>query len=120
MPAVSAERAAAMNVEILFFDGCPSFETLVPRLRGLVAEYGVDPDDITLRPVETLEAAEAARFLGSPSVRVNGRDVDPSAAQHNDFGLKCRIYRSEAGQAPIPPEDWIRAALAAPSEATTP
>jgi hypothetical protein len=102
-----------MNVEILYFDGCPSFQALLPRVREIVAEHGGDPDDITLRAVETLDAAEAARFLGSPSVRVDGRDVDPTADQRDDFGLKCRIYRSEEGQAPVPPDGWIRAALAA-------
>ncbi len=110
-----------MKVEILYFDGCPSFEALLPRLCDLVAEHGGDPDAIALRPVETLEAAEAARFLGSPSVRVDGRDVDPAAAPREDFGLKCRVYRSaEEGRAPLPPESWIRAALTASADAAKP
>jgi hypothetical protein len=102
-----------MNVEILYSDGCPSFEALLPRVREIVAEQGGDPDDIRVRAIETLDAAKAARFLGSPSVRVDGRDVDPTAAQRDDFGLKCRLYRSEDGQAPVPPDAWIRAAVAA-------
>jgi hypothetical protein len=109
-----------MNVEILYFDGCPSFQTLLPRVRELVAEQGGDPDDITLRAVETPDAAEAARFLGSPSVRVDGRDVDPTADERDDFGLKCRLYRSEEGQAPVPPDGWIRAAITASPPSTTP
>jgi hypothetical protein len=109
-----------MNVEILYFDGCPSFQALLPRVRGLVAELGGDPDDITLRAVETHDAAEAARFLGSPSVRVDGRDVDPAAGQRDDFGLKCRLYRSEEGQAPVPPDSWIRTALEASPDSTMP
>lgn len=119
-PTVPADQATAMNVEILYFEGCPSFEMLLPRLRELVAEYAGNPDEITLRAVETFEAAEAARFLGSPTVRVNGRDVDPGADQRNDFGLKCRIYRSGEGQAPVPPDAWIRAALTTVSEASAP
>ncbi len=108
-----------MNVEILHVEGCPSFETILPRVREIVAEHGGDPDAITVRAIETLESAEAARFLGSPSVRVNGRDVDPAAAQREDFGLKCRIYRSEEGQAPTPPEAWIRDALEVPAQEAT-
>lgn len=107
-----------MNVEILYFDGCPSFETLLPRVRAIVAEHGGDPDGIMLRAVETLEAAEATRFLGSPSVRVDGRDVDPTAGQRDDFGLKCRLYRSAEGQSSTPPDGWIRAALTAGSAAS--
>ena len=100
-----------MNVEILYFSDCPSYERLLPRLRELVAQAGGDPAAIHTRRVETAEAAEHARFLGSPTVRVDGRDVDPGAAERDDFGLKCRIYRSEEGQSPVPPERWIQAAL---------
>lgn len=98
-----------IKVELLYFDGCPSFERALPKVRVLAAEVGAE---VELRRVETPEAAEAERFLGSPTVRVNGRDVDPGAAERSDYGLKCRIYRSEElGQSPVPPEQWIRAAL---------
>ena len=102
-------RAALMRVELVFFDGCPSHERLLPRLRTLAAEAGAE---LVLRRVETPEEAERDRFLGSPTVRVDGRDVDPGASARSDYGLKCRIYRSdELGQSPVPPERWIRVAL---------
>ncbi len=100
-----------MSVEILYFEGCPSFERLLPRVRELVDQSGGDPAAIMLRAIETPEDAETSRFLGSPSVRVDGIDVDPGAAERDDFGLKCRIYRSAEGQTPTPPDDWIRTAL---------
>jgi hypothetical protein len=57
---------------------------------------------------------ERVRFLGSPTVRVNGRDVDPDAVDRTDYGLKCRIYRPDhPGESQLPPEEWIRAALEA-------
>jgi hypothetical protein len=100
-----------MRVELLYFDGCPSYEKLLPRLRELVA--GADPHaEIELRRVESIEAAERERFLGSPTVRVDGADVDPGAPGREDFGLKCRLYRSEEGTSGLPPEEWIRQALA--------
>lgn len=97
-----------MTVEILYFDGCPSFEQVVPRVRDLARDAGAE---VILRAVETLEAAEAQQFLGSPTIRVDGRDVDPTAAGRTDFGLKCRLYRDGADHSPVPPEAWIRAAL---------
>jgi hypothetical protein len=106
-------------VEILYFEGCPSFETLLARVRDIVAEHGGEPDEISLCAIETSDAAQAARFLGSPTVRVDGRDVDPTAAGREDFGLKCRIYRSAQGRAPTPPDAWIHAALSGVEQATS-
>ena len=99
-----------MKVELLYFDGCPSYERLLPRLRELVAE--VDPSvELELRRVETIEEAERERFLGSPTVRVDGRDVDPGADRRGDFGMKCRIYKAADGLGPLPPDGWITEAL---------
>ena len=100
-----------MKVELLYFDGCPSHERLLPRVRELVAEAGGDPDAIELQRVESVDAAEAARFLGSPTLRVDGRDVDPGAGRRRDFGLKCRLYRVDGSHWPLPPDTWIRHAL---------
>ena len=99
-----------MTVEILYFDGCPGFEEVVPRVREIARDAGAQ---VVLRAVETLEAAEACRFLGSPTIRVDGRDVAPTAASRSDFGLKCRLYRDREYQSRVPPEAWIRAALEA-------
>ena len=99
---------AAPFVELLYFDGCPGHERLLPIVERLVAEVG---GELRVRPVETLAAAEAERFLGSPTLRVNGVDVEPGAGARTDFGLKCRIYRSGEGQSGVPPEAWVRAAL---------
>ena len=101
-----------MHVDVLYFDGCPSYEALMPRLRRLVTAAGLSVDDIALRRVESAAEAEAERFLGSPTVRVDGLDVEPGASEREDFGMKCRLYRSAGGQSPTPPDDLIRAALA--------
>ena len=101
-----------MRVELLYFDGCPSYERLLPRLSVLVT--GADPHaEVELRRVESIEAAERERFLGSPTVRVDGRDVDPTAADRDDFGLKCRLYATDEGLRGAPPDQWILDALGA-------
>jgi hypothetical protein len=99
-----------VKIELLYFDGCPSYVALLPRLRELLASEGID-EEVELRRVETAEDAERYRFLGSPTVRVNGEDVDPTAKDRDDFGLECRLYRTEEGLARTPPESWIRAQL---------
>lgn len=98
-----------MTIELLFFHGCPGHERLLPCLRELAEQHGTE---LVVRAVETPVDAQRERFLGSPTVRVNGRDIDPGADERTDFGLKCRLYRStEGGQSSVPPESWIRAAL---------
>ena len=89
---------AIVRLEVLHFDGCPSHEALMPRLRRLRAQVGVDAP-VELRRVESVEAAERERFLGSPTLRVDGQDVDPSAGERTDFGLKCGCTRARTGSA---------------------
>ncbi len=101
-----------MRVELLYFDGCPSHEALLPRLRVLLEEAGVE-GSLELRRVESQEVAESERFLGSPTVRVNGRDVEPGAERRTDVGLKCRLYPTSAGLRGEPPEEWLTSALSA-------
>ena len=104
------------RIEVLYFDGCPSTDAFLPRLRDLLAQLGAT-DRLELRRVETIGDAERERFLGSPSVRVDGYDIEPGADERTDYGLKCRLYRTESGMQGEPPTDWVLAALglAAPS-----
>jgi hypothetical protein len=99
-----------VRIELLYFDGCPSYAELLPRLRELLASEGID-QEIELRRVESSEEAERERFLGSPTVRIDGEDVDISARERHDFGVECRLYRTEEGLVGTPPDGWIRVAL---------
>lgn len=99
-----------MNIQVLYFDGCPSHAALLPRLREIVAELDVDAD-IELRHIETLDQAERELFLGSPTVRIDGADIEPDAEDRTDFGLKCRLYRSAGNSSGLPPEQVLRAAI---------
>jgi hypothetical protein len=93
-------------VEVLYFDGCPGFAELLPRLSALVSN-----DRIVLRQVTSPEDAAALRFLGSPTVRVDGLDVEPAAGQRDDFGLKCRLYATPDGLRHAPSDAILSAAL---------
>jgi hypothetical protein len=99
-----------VKVELLYFDGCPGYERFVSRLRELVAEAGI-ADEPQLRRVGSPKAAVAERFLGSPTVRVDGVDVEPGAEERSDFGLKCRLYNTPDGLQGIPHTEWVVNAL---------
>jgi hypothetical protein len=99
-----------MTVEVLYFDGCPNHEALLPRLRELMAQAGIAAA-IELHRIADDEAAQRERFLGSPTVRVNGVDIEPDAEQRTDYGQNCRLYRTPAGLSGEPPSEWVEAAL---------
>jgi hypothetical protein len=99
-----------MNVELLYFDGCPGHARLLPQLRKLIQSTGVAAD-LHLRKVESSDAAQAQRFLGSPTVRVDGRDVEPGADERRDYGLKCRLYPVAGRLQGTPADGHIIAAL---------
>jgi len=99
-----------MEIELLYFDGCPSYEAFEPRLRELLADAGLDVQ-IRQRRVDSDAAANSERFLGSPTLRVDGVDVDPGAGSRSDYGLKCRLYPTEQGLRGAPPDEWVLHAL---------
>jgi hypothetical protein len=100
-----------MKIEVLFVDGCPNHEVLPSRLRGLLTGAGAGGTDIDLVRIEDADAAEAERFLGSPTIRINGEDVEPGADERTDYGLKCRLYATRDGLRGMPADDWILGAL---------
>jgi hypothetical protein len=105
------DTVGSIQVVVLYFEGCPNYEALLPHLRELVVSSGVETD-IELVRVEDAVTAERERFLGSPTVRVNGEDVEPNADQRTDFGLKCRVFATPAGLRGTPADEWVLAALA--------
>ena len=100
-----------MKVEVLFFDECPNHEALLPRLRGLLNAEGAGDTHIELIRVEHPDTAEAERFLGSPTVRIDGEDVEPGADERTDFGLKCRLFATPDGLRGLPADEWVLGAV---------
>jgi hypothetical protein len=98
------------RIELLYLDGCPNHQPLHARLRELVSAHDLQA---TIVPVRVGSGAEARarRFLGSPSVRVDGVDVEPGAAQRTDYGMKCRLFFTPQGLRGMPDEAWMLAAL---------
>lgn len=97
----------ALEVTLLYFDGCPSWEVTDRMLRQLAQERGFG---LTRRAVETAEAAEELSFRGSPTILVDGRD--PFARGDEPVGLSCRIFQTPAGPAGSPTLDQLRRVLA--------
>ena len=98
------------TVEVLYFDGCPNLEIAVDRARKAVAAVA-NPAQVQLVCIHGEAEAARRRFLGSPTILVDGADVDATAAERTDFAMQCRVYWVDGKAAGAPPASWIEAAL---------
>jgi hypothetical protein len=102
------------QVEFLWWRECPSWERALADLRAAMQERGLDPQSLELIEIDDEEAAAREGFVGSPTIRVDGTDVQPDMAADEPVGLNCRIYRRRDGRvSPLPDPLDVRAALAA-------
>ena len=98
-----------MRVSFLYYEDCPSHDLALERLREVMAEEGI-PDEVEVIKVETKEQARELCFIGSPTIRVDGQDIDPPSDSR--YALTCRAYRLADGRvSPLPSKDMIRRAL---------
>ena len=84
-----------MKIEVLHFDGCPTYETATKTLRAILAEARVEAD-IKLVAINSDAEARGLRFPGSPTIRVDGRDLFP-LDEREDWSLGCRVYATSEG-----------------------
>ncbi|MGH2960094.1 MAG: DF family (seleno)protein [Solirubrobacterales bacterium] len=98
-------------IDFLFWEGCPSHQRALADLTALLAEFEIAHDQLVVTEVFSEADAQRQRFIGSPTIRVNGKDiVDPG---DTPYGLDCRVYFRRDGKAsPLPDPDDLRDAIA--------
>jgi hypothetical protein len=108
--------APAPQVELLWWRGCPSAEPAIELVREEMRALGLMPDALTVREIRDQADAEREGFVGSPTIRVDGRDVQEPGQE--PVGLTCRVYRLRDGRvSALPDRADVKAALAAAIEA---
>lgn len=95
-----------MKVEVLYFDGCPNHGPTVRLVRAVAEELSLNAVVEEVR-VRNHEDAAQLRFLGSPSVRIDGIDIEPSARSKAANAFACRVYSGQG----MPPRELLVAAL---------
>ena len=98
-----------MKIELLYFDDCPNWQAVLEEINGLLVAKGVE-DKVDLVRVASTQEAEGLRFPGSPTIRINGEDVDPEVPS-SGFELARRVYEVDGKLMGRPPTEWIDAAL---------
>ncbi|RME24412.1 MAG: DUF2703 domain-containing protein [Candidatus Zixiibacteriota bacterium] len=99
-----------MKIEILYFDGCPNHGAAVQLVDETLKELQLDA---TVEEVEVKnnEEAVAKRFLGSPSIRVDGRDLEVEENEHTEYAMRCRVYRHGDTFSGLPDKELLVKAL---------
>ena len=99
-----------MTVELLWWEGCPSTGETIELVREQMELAGLDPASLEVRELRTDEEAAAEGFPGSPTIRVDGRDIQDPGDQ--PVGLTCRVYRLGDGRiSAVPDARDVAAAL---------
>jgi hypothetical protein len=103
-----------MKVEVLYFDGCPTYKAAEKLVRELLEqEMGAEVEMVA---VNTDEEAHRLRLPGSPTLRVDGHDLFPTE-EREDWRLGCRVYATPEGLRGYPTAEMVREALAARGDA---
>lgn len=94
------------KVTIQFFAGCPNHPPVMDMVERLIARHGlrVDLDQVEVAPADV----ERIRFLGSPTVLVDGVDIEPGAHERTEYALTCRKYPTPNG---LPDAEMLLQAL---------
>ena len=102
-------RRNLARVSFFYSEECPSHDLALERLREVMDEEGIS-GEVEVFKVETEDQARQLRFVGSPTIRVDGQDIDPPSDPR--YALTCRAYRLEDQRiSPLPSKDMIRRAL---------
>jgi hypothetical protein len=94
-----------MRIEVLYLEDCPNHLPAMARLRTVLHQEGL-PAEVSEIEVSDASAARAFKFFGSPTIRINGLDIDAGSRTVTETGFACRRYSGG-----LPSEEMIRIAL---------
>lgn len=100
-----------MRIELLWFDGCPSYQRARDMLDQVLREENITAQ-IEMIQVSDDADALAKKFLGSPTIRLNGVDPFAEPGQEN-YAMQCRVYRTSEGLKGTPTKEMLREAVKA-------
>jgi hypothetical protein len=98
-----------VRIEVLFVRNCPHHPAAVKELKAVLSAEGV-ADEIQEVEVKDAKSAEEFKFQGSPTIRINGRDIAGEIPSPESFALACRLYPG-ATKIGIPPAEMIERAV---------
>ena len=101
-----------MRIELLWFDDCPNHQIAEDLLREVLDDLDAEATIVRIE-VPDEETGNRVCFPGSPTIRVNGKDVEPGWEECEDCTPRCRVYPTPEGLRWVPPRAWIEDAVVA-------
>jgi Domain of unknown function (DUF2703) len=98
-----------VKVEVFYVAECPSHAAAVKLVNDALAAEGVAAE-IHEVLVRDEEMASELRFTGSPTIRINGKDVAGESQNPPGFGLNCRLYPGSK-RVGLPPAEMVHRAV---------
>ena len=95
-----------MKIEYLFFNECPNHEIGLKNLKDALNELGIQ-DEIILNNIRNNEDVINHKFLGSPSIRLNDKDLEYGEKDTNEWSMNCRRYSFKNEIYGYPPKELI-------------
>ena len=108
-----------MNIELLWFEGCPNHHAARALVEEILAEQDIEATIETIE-VPDLETGERVRFPGSPTIRINGTDVEPGYEDTGAVTPRCRVYLTPNGYTGVPEREWVDDAIRAVAQSGQP
>jgi len=99
-----------MKIELLYFEGCPSYQPALKYLKEIIKENKLDVQ-VKMVKIASNEDALKSRFLGSPTIRINDLDIEPGAQEIGGFSMCCRLYLEDSQLKKYPSKNLIRRAI---------
>jgi hypothetical protein len=99
-----------MKIELFYIADCPNYPEAARLLKETLREFG-SRDEVFEIEVTDSAQADALAFIGSPSIRIEGKDVESIVPPERHSGLSCRTYQVDGKLTGVPPLDLIRAAI---------
>jgi hypothetical protein len=99
-----------MTVELLYLPDCPHYSAAAALVRDVLDHEGLSAE-FSQTAISDHEEARRHGFPGSPTLRVNGQDIEDIRADHLPIGFACRTYMVDGKPQGVPPRTWLERAV---------
>ena len=100
-----------LSIDVLYYEDCPHYSEAIKTLKEVLAEERVEAQVNMVKVAKGGGEAEAFGFVGSPTILIDGHDVQRGTDRTSPFQGHCRMYRYKGNVFEIPPKEMIREAL---------